>query len=108
MLFNTFEMANLTAVAAATNSSTMECLQTTKLAVQCVYTVTTGSYTLQLQESVDGSNWENISGASTSVTSTGKALYKVTDAVSKYYRVNVAKTSGTIDTLVITAHAKGV
>jgi len=108
MLFNTKVLHPSAAVSAAGNSSTLECLQTTKLAVQCVYTVTTGSYTLQLQESIDGTNWHDISGATTAVTSTGKAIYKVTDAVSLYYRVNIAKTSGDINALVITAHTKGV
>ena len=108
MLFNIMSMFGTAAVSATGNSSTIECLQTTTLAVACVYTVTTGSYTLKLQESLDEITWFDVSGASTSVSATGTALYKVTSAVSRYYPVNIAKTSGTLDALTITAHAKGV
>ena len=107
MMFNTMTMYS-GAVSAAGNSSSLESLQMTKLSVACVYTVTTGVYALKLQESNDGTNWFDVSGASTAVSATGSTLYKVTDAVSLYYRVNIAKTSGSIDSLIITAHAQGV
>lgn len=107
MLFNSKTLYNA-AVAAAGNSAVMELLQTTKLSVSCAYTVGTGSYTLQLQESNDQVSWHDVSGASTAVTATGKALYKVSDAVCKFYRVNIAKTSGDITLLTIEAHTKGV
>lgn len=106
MLFNTLELFNA-AVSAATTSNSIKLLQTTCLSVQCVYAVGTGSYTLQLQESNDGVTWINV-GSSTAVTATGAVMMKVDRAVSLYYRVDVARTSGSITSLTILAHTKGV
>lgn len=106
MLFNTLELYN-SAVSVAVNSNALQLLQTTCLSVQCTYTVTTGSYNLQLQESNDGNNWYNV-GSASAVTATGGNMLKVDRAVSRYYRIAVLKTSGTIDTLLILAHTKGV
>jgi len=95
------------AVSLAGNSVEIDLLQNTSLAVQCVYTVDTGSYSLQLQESVDEVTWSSVSGAVQAVTATGSVIFKVADAVCKSYRVNIAKTSGDITLLVIKAIAKG-
>lgn len=107
MLFNTLTLHSA-ATPVTIASSAIQCLQTTKLAVQCTYVVTTGSFTLQLQESNDGVSWADVSGGSQAVTATGNAMIKVADAVSLFYRVNIVRTSGTLDSLIILAHAKGV
>ena len=107
MLFCTKELFNA-AVAATSATDPMEMLQTTMVSFQCRYTVTTGSYSLQLQESNDGTNYSDVSGSAIAVTATGAGFIKVTAAPSRYYRVRAVRTSGDIDPLVITAHTKGV
>lgn len=114
MYFARKTLLSASAVAAATNSEVMECLQTTKLTIGCSFTVTTGSYSLQAQESPDYdpahpelATWFDV-GSAIAVTATGKGATRLTDTACQYYRVVVSKTSGTIDTLLITANAKGV
>lgn len=108
MLFCTKELVSSGTISATTALTAIELLQNTKLSLQCVYTVTTGSFSLQLQESNDGVNYSDISGSAIAVTATGSGFLKVADACSRYYRVRAVRTSGDIDTLVITAHTKGV
>lgn len=107
MLFCTKELFNAE-VTASTNTDAIELLQTTMISVQCRYTVTSGSFSLELQESNDGEYFKSISGSSISVTSTGSDFLKLTHATSRYYRIRAARTSGTIDSLVVTVHTKGV
>lgn len=108
MLFCTKELVNVTGVDATTAYDHIEMLQTTMLSLQCRFTVTTGSFSLQLQESNDGVNYSDVSGSAVAVTATGTGFIKVVQACSRYYRVRAVRTSGDIDTLVITAHTKGV
>jgi hypothetical protein len=69
--------------------------------VQAVYTVTTGSYTLTLQYSNDNATWSDFT-TGTAVTSSGSKMWDVLDTKDAlYWRVNNAKTSGTLDTLKI-------
>lgn len=107
MLFCTKDLFSAE-VTATTATNPMEMLQNTMVSFQCRYTVTTGSYSLQLQESNDGTNYSDVSGSAIAVTATGAGFLKVTAAPSRYYRINAVRTSGTIDSLVVTAHTKGV
>lgn len=107
MLFCTKELFS-GEVTATTNTDHMELLQTTMLSAQCKYNVTTGSFSLDLQESNDGVNYKSISGASIAVSATGSDFIKLTHAPSRYYRIRAVRTSGTIDSLTVTIHTKGV
>lgn len=108
MLFCTKELVNDTTIGATTEYTAIELLQNTMLSLQCRYTVTTGSFSLQLQESNDGTNFSDVSGSAIAVTATGAGFIKVIDACSRYYRIRAVRTSGDIDTLIVTAHTKGV
>lgn len=108
MLFCTKELANVGTVSASTNYDAIELLQMTKLSIQCRYTVTTGSFTLKLQESNDGTNFSDVASATLAVTATGAGFIKLSDAPSRYYRIRAERTSGDLDSLVILAHCKGV
>jgi hypothetical protein len=67
--------------------------------VQAVYTVTTASFTLTLQYSLDGTNWADFA-TGTAVSASGNKVWDIAgtkDAV--LWRVNATRTSGTLDTL---------
>lgn len=108
MLFCAKELVNSGSIAATTALAPIELLQNTMLSLQCRYTVTAASFSLQLQESNDGVNYSDVSGSAIAVTATGAGFIKVPEACSRYYRINAVRTSGDLDTLVITAHTKGV
>jgi hypothetical protein len=95
----TTQVADLSSVAASTTVDFDSQFVKVK-AVQAVWTSTTASFALTLQFSVDGSNWTDFTTA-TSITNTSSHVYwNVADTVDvPYWRVNVARTSGTLTTL---------
>lgn len=69
------------------------------VSVQAVYTVTTANFSLKLQYSNDNATWADFTTA-TAVTAGGSVMWDVAGTKDgKYWRVNAARTSGTLDTL---------
>lgn len=63
--------------------------------VQAQWTGASAAGTLKLQASLDGTNWDDISGASTTIAGAGNILWNVTDVMFPWVRVVFTRTSGT-------------
>lgn len=75
------------------NSTVVQALGAAYVTAQMNITGTGPSATIQLQGSLDGSNWDNIGSAAT-VTSTS-FVYKTEIQVYRYYQLNMSAISGT-------------
>lgn len=70
------------------------------MSVQAVYTSTTAAFSLALQYSNDGSNWEDFAAATAVSDDDGNVMWDVIDtADALYWQVKATRTSGTLDTL---------
>lgn len=68
--------------------------------VQAIYTATTASFTLALQYSNDGTNWEDFTTATAITNASGKVMWNVVGTKdAKYWQVVATRTSGTLLTL---------
>jgi hypothetical protein len=63
--------------------------------IQVVFTGTDLAGTLQLQGSVDNTNWADLAGQSVSVTSSVGHIYDITPTGVQYFRVTWTYSSGT-------------
>lgn len=68
-------------------------------------TAATASFTAALQHSVDGTTWANVASP-TAVTGNTTLMFTVADVAARHYRMNFARTSGTLDTTVVKVFAK--
>lgn len=75
---------------------------------QIIWTSTTAAATVQIEESNDGSTWSTISGKTQAISSdSGNVMLSGSNQASKFIRVTVDHTSGTITTLTVKMIAKG-
>ena len=88
-------------VTADENSASIDMKNHRTWSCQLVWTSTTAAGTVKMQESNDGTNWEDISGASQAISNdSGSTMFKSTDAFqAKYIRALVDFTSGSITTV---------
>lgn len=94
-------IANAAAISASVNYSFVADTNVL-VAVQAIYTITTGNYTITLQGSLDNVNFVNFA-AGTVITASGTTMLDI-QAVWKdynFWRVAVTKTSGTIDSFTL-------
>ncbi len=92
---------NSSAVVADENSASIEMINHKRWSCQLVWTSTTAVGTVKMQESNDGTNWEDISGASQAISNdNGSVMFKSTDEFApRYIRALVDWTSGSITTV---------
>ncbi len=90
---------------APNGTTAIEIGQDQAAAVQCVWASVTGIQPVfKLQTSNDNSNWDDVSGASTTTTgASGSSTFRSDHLVAKYGRVYVSTTStaGTLDCITI-------
>lgn len=107
MRFVNDTILNATSVVASTASDSVEVSTILNLSVQVIWTSTTASFTLTLQESNNGTDWVDTNQTATVNNNSSSAIFKVADSAVKYIRVNVARTSGTLTTIKAIYEGKG-
>lgn len=96
------ETLNIDGAALTANEAgaTIEILHQDKWSAQVVWTSTTASATVQIQESNDGSTWSTISGKTQAISNdSGNVMLSGSSQATKYIRANLAYSSGTVTTL---------
>lgn len=94
-------VANVSSLAATANYA-FESKHNKSVAVQAVWTSTTASFSLTLQYSVDGTNWQDFTTGTAISNTSGNVIWDIgTTKDAPYWRVNAARTSGTLTTLQI-------
>jgi hypothetical protein len=92
-------LADATSVAQTTNY-TFQAKSSKPIAVQAVWTSTTASFTLTLQYSVDGTNYQDFTTGTAISNSSSNVIWDISTVKdAPYWRVNAARTSGTLTTL---------
>lgn len=73
------------------------------VAAQAVWTSTTSSFTITLQYSLDNVSWVNFAAGTAITNTSSNVMWDVQNSWKDgtFWRVNVARTSGTLDTLKI-------
>lgn len=69
---------------------------------------TTIAGTIRLQASVDGTNWEDVSSSSQTLTDSFTFLWNQADVFYKYFRVRIISTNANTVTATVKFSAKGV
>ena len=96
------------AVTADENSATLDFAFMETWSAHIVWTSTTAAATIKIQESNDGTNWVDISGASQAISNnSGNTMLSSVDLGAQYLRVLVDHTSGTVTTLNVKVVGKG-
>lgn len=98
------QIKTLTPTVSATSNITSGGVDLGDITNYSVYGVFSGSDvagTLKLQVSNDNSNYIDLSGGSSSITSSGDAIFNITDAGYRYVRYDWAYSSGTGNITVI-------
>lgn len=91
-------LADTTSVVATANH-TFSATHYKPIAIQAVYTSTTASFTVTLQYSCDNVTWADFTTGTAISNASGSVMWDI--GVTKdapYWRVNVARTSGTLTT----------
>lgn len=88
------------AVTADEESAAINILHMDNWSVQIIWTSTTASATVQIEESNDGSTWSVISGKTQAINNnSGNVMLSGSNQASKYIRVNVDSVTGSITTI---------
>ena len=96
------------AVVADESSSAVDMSNLDNWAAQIIWTSTTASGTVQIEESNDNSTWSTISGKTQAISNdSGNVMLTGTDFAPKYIRATVDYTSGSITTVKVHFTAKG-
>lgn len=92
-------IADVSSVVATTNYP-FESKHNKPVAVQAVWTSTTASFSLTLQYSVDGTNYQDFTTGTAISNSSSNVIWDISTVKdAPYWRVNATRTSGTLTTL---------
>ena len=80
----------------------------TGYSVQAIWTGAATTGTIKLQQSINGSDWEDVASSSQAIAGAGSFMWNVTDAHYKYFRVSVEETAGNPLTVNTWVYAKGL
>lgn len=96
-----------TGLAASAQTNDIDATFMDKVSAQ-VEIITAGgvTWTGVLQGSNDGVTWVDTQ-TPTSITNTVNLIFSISDATSRYYRVSLVRTSGTLSTVNVRMFAKG-
>lgn len=83
----------------ATTSYTFSAAYTKPMAVQAVWTSSTASFTIALESSLDGTNYQAFTTATTITNSSSTVIWDAKSIEAPYWRVTATRTSGTLTTL---------
>lgn len=91
------QAANASALAATTNYGYTADTHR-PVSVQAVWTATTASFSIKLQCSNDGATWDDFTTATAVSDASGAVMWHLDSKDALYWRVNAARTSGTLTT----------
>ncbi len=95
------------AVVADESSSSIDMSNLQSWSTQVIWTSTTASATVQIEESNDGETWSVISGKTQAIANnSGNVMLSGTDFAPKYIRATVDHTSGSVTTVKVYFTAK--
>ena len=93
-------LVDSSAVVADESSSSVDMSNLQSWSAQVIWTSTTCSATIQVEESNDGETWSVISGKTQAISNnSGNVMLSGTEFAPKYLRVTVDYTSGTLTTV---------
>lgn len=95
--FHVTTIANATSLAATTSYSFTADHHKVE-SIQIIWTSTTASFSISIQHSLDGTNWEADGSATSISNSSSNTMYHLKEKDSLYWRVTATRTSGTLDT----------
>lgn len=96
-----------TSVAASVATDMIDATFIDKVSAQVEITTAGGvTWTAALQGSNDGITWVDTQ-TPTNVTGSVNLMFSIADATSRYYRVNLVRTSGTLSTAAVRMFGKG-
>lgn len=68
------------------------------VSIQAVWTATMASFAVKLQCSNDGATWDDFTTATSISDASGAVMWHLDSKDARYWRINVARTSGTLTT----------
>ena len=96
------------AITATESSQAIEILHQDQWSAQIVWTSTTASASVIIQESNDGSTWSTISGKTQAISNnSGNVMLAGANQATRYIRAQLSYSSGTVTTLTVRIVAKG-
>ncbi len=89
-------------VAATTATDKIDCERMTHVSFQVTQTAAGVSYAATIQASNDGTNWADTTTTAT-ITGAGTVILERTGCCSRYYRLNLVKTTGSLTAVQVIA-----
>lgn len=90
------------------NSESIEIHFITGYSVQAVWTGAATTGTIKLQQSINGSDWEDVSGSSQAIAGAGSFMWNVANVHYRYFRIVAEETAGNDLTMNTWVYAKGI
>jgi hypothetical protein len=108
-MFRTIDTKNIdsTTITSTESGAAVDISQCNMWSAQVIWTSTTASATVQIEESNDGTTWSTISGKTQAISNdSSDVMLSSTDQATKYIRATLNFSSGSVTTLKVYIVAK--